>query len=160
MNSDYHIFEIPVYRLTREAFDSETDRVEVKTIKNYNLDLNPDPDVKFLVLKKYHYSYAYNDVVGWIQIFIDGIYIRGEYYFIRSGNVRRGFNKDYKYIGKAFELWLSPKDTTDEIFLQLIERINSLRNDGLFKNRLIDTERLENIGKYVDWAKIIKDNSK
>ncbi|MEK4006399.1 hypothetical protein [Paenibacillus sp. FSL H3-0333] len=156
MRGNHQIFEIPVYRISRSAFKKETDTIIDKVI----WDKEIGDGCKRELYKIYKYPYLYNEVTGWIRVFIDSIQIRGEYYFIQSRNVRRGFKKDYRYVGKAFEMGVFKDEDSPEIYSNVLKRLKSLASEPPFTRRVIDLESFENLGQYINWRKLIDDNLK
>lgn len=154
--NDIQVFEIPVYRITKSDFDEETD----KLVRDAIGDNDVDEDGRRGIRNIYTYPYHYNEVVGWIRIFIDSIQVRGEYYFVAAKSIKRGFKKDYKRIGRAFEMATFKDEGSHEIYLNILKRLETLKNDRLFKSRFIDLESFENVGKYIDWRTLIDEDLK
>lgn len=154
MRKDIQIIEIPVYRITRIAFRKETDRLVNSAVG----DIDVSEDIRQSIRNNYNYPYLYNEVVGWIRVFVDSIQIRGEYYFIRTKKVRRGFKKDYKFGGKAFEMATFKSQDSNEIYVSVLKKLKTLALERPFTRRAIDLESFQNIGQYLDWRRLIDDN--
>ena len=162
--SDRYIFEIGVYPSEPESFIKERSKrlqEHLEWLANAG-GVGPDraPDVfdnsKEYFLKKYG-GWRYTQAIGWIRLFVLGRQMRGEYWFVNSKRINREINKrKFEYCGKAFELAFFPgEDTSTEIFQQTLNAINRLKAEKPFKGRYIDLEAFENIGKYVNWRKIL-----
>ncbi|MNW47834.1 hypothetical protein D3C74_251780 [compost metagenome] len=154
MRKDIQIIEIPVYRITRSAFRKETDRLVNSAVG----DIDVSEDIRQSIRNNYNYPYLYNEVVGWIRVFVDSIQIRGEYYFIRTKKVRRGFKKDYRFGGKAFEMATFKSQDSNEIYVSVLKKLKTLALERPFTRRVIDLESFQNIGQYLDWRRLIDDN--
>lgn len=62
-------------------------------------------------------------------------------------------------IGKAFECSIYD-DSSDKIYLKIINQINNLTKEKPFVGKIIDTSKLEKISMFVDWKKLLKGLSK
>ncbi|WP_172249986.1 hypothetical protein [Saccharibacillus deserti] len=149
------LFELPVYRLSKEAFREETDKVLAKRIPE---SIKDDEALCRELRRMYKHPYHYNEAVGWIQIYADGIQLVAYYYFVVSDRVRRGFKKKYEHRGKAFEMGTFMGQTNEDILAGLFDRISSLSHYEPFKGYVISTDPLKNVGAYVDWKTLINSN--
>ena len=103
------------------------------------------------------YPWKYNEIIGWLCLYILGTQFRGEYYFTTSNRIGKGIRKKkFKYSGKAFEHSLTRTTSSNEIFeeiLRVLERVN--KNEIPFKNRYFDLRTFKTIGKFVNWKNLI-----
>ena len=156
---EQYYFEIPVYRCDP---DTHTKEMKIKekefTVEEYK---ETAPISYQNILNHFHhticYPWKYNEVIGWICLYIMGTQIRGDYYFTSAKRIGKGIRKKkFIYFGKAFEHSLPRNLSSDEIYQELIdvlERIN--KNERPFKNRYIDLDSLKTIGEFVNWEKLV-----
>lgn len=165
------IFEIPIYRCSFEQFNLEKEerKNQLKTELNSVKKEFPDKFDKYIDSLLYinSYSYKYNEIIGWVNIFIDGNQICGECYFERElknrNNIKKRFSKCIRkkrfglIMGKAFpEITITRTSNNFENSKKLIERLERMnRNNDYLKNRFIDLTKLKNIIEFIDWRTLI-----
>ena len=59
-------------------------------------------------------------------------------------------------MGKAFELWIAPEDSGEQILAKVMEAVQRFKKESYLRRRFIDTSTLEAIGPYVDWRSLVK----
>ena len=164
-----YFFEIPIYRCTYENFVSDLDKLEKKICEELEPMYKGSPEklkeVKKITYEYKSYPYEYNEVIGWIKLYIMGSQIRGEYYFETNPNdpreTKKRFNKGIRkkrfgFYGKAFELSINKESNSNDISALLLERIKELnKTNQLFKKRYIDIRQLESITHFIDWKTLI-----
>jgi hypothetical protein len=169
MIGDRHIFDIGVYSVTAEKFFAGRDK---KLQEHFNLlnkaslpDLpirSPtsnnefDRGVRYRFESKYG-GWQFTQVVGWIRLFPLRWQLRGEYWFVNAERIDIHMNrKKFEYFGKAFELTcFTGQESSIDIFREIKEGIEKLKDEKPFKGRFIDMEPFINIGTFVDWRKLI-----
>jgi hypothetical protein len=117
-------------------------------------------DVSNLVERSLDWKcWEYNEVIGFIELYILGNQIRGTLYFVDSKKIRKDIkNKKIVESGKLFELSVH-NFTSSEIFNYLLEELKQAQsNNNKLKNRYIDFSGILKIGNYVDWRGLIKNN--
>jgi len=157
-------FEIPIYRSSRAEYDRECKKEAQERrrslLKSSGVSREQKPEVYRLmeeaVFKK-HGTWFYNQVVGWIRLSALGTQIRGEYYFIDKKRIHRHFSKKRMILqGKAFELSISSKQSSEEIYRNLCNRLNQLKQEKPFKGRFINIELLVSVGPHINWRSFLK----
>lgn len=166
-----YFFEIPVYRCSPERFEEETKElfdVINQQFKHHKRILKvQEMDPKFVNrFRGQYYGYEYNEVVGWIRLFVSGDQIRGKYFYEASTNGRnkpkqrlnRNLRKKcFADFDKAFELTIDPDLSSSEILDLLIEELQAVnKRVKPFRNRYIELEPLQNIGSFVNWRRLMK----
>lgn len=167
-----YFFEIPIYRCAPEKYLAETNEMHEKINRSFDghRETFPNYDYSHLIqarfLRQYN-PYEYNEVIGWIRLYILGTQIRGRYYFesdpknpeFYKKRIDKGIRKK-RFIDcdKAFDISIYKEQTSSAIFTVLLEELERLtKHEVPFKNRYLDLEQLNNIGKYVDWRMLIND---
>lgn len=118
--------------------------------------------------QRYYYQFEYNEVIGWIRLYIFGTQIRGHYFFESDPKnpdswkkrINKGIRKK-KFVGfenKAFELSVYKEQNSQEIFNALLQELKQLnKNEKPFIKHYFDLEQLKNIGQFVDWRMLVSD---
>jgi hypothetical protein len=167
---DKYFFEIPVYRCTPEQYKEELRLILEDIVQNFQFISKDLPEYDYTQnvqrsFEKRYYGYDYNEVVGWIRLYIFGTQIRGIHYFetnLENRNVykkrlTKGIRK--KRFGeseKAFELTIEKGWCGDEIFSKLLQELESLnKTETPFPKRYFDLEQLKNAGPFIDWRKLV-----
>lgn len=156
------IFEIPIYRITKDEFYKETEKK-----KNQLENELPKLSEKTVnnLLNLYKYPYKYNEVVGYIELYVCGTQIRADYWYCtvpgqkrHKKRLNRGITKkEFFWFGKKLEIGINQSLSNDEIFKLIIDSLKNLNRQGIFQKRYFDIEQLLTIGKYIDWKGLIKD---
>ncbi|WP_278034125.1 hypothetical protein [Flavobacterium nitratireducens] len=166
-----HFFELPVYRCSEVIYSKELDKLQkridlqVPYLKGQEKETEV---IKTDLFYRFSHGYAYNEVIGWIQLYVLGNQIRGKYFFevnpYDKRKIKKRFDKcirkkQFELIGKAFECSIYD-DISDKIYLKIINQINNLTKEKPFVGKIIDTSKLEKISMFVDWKKLLKGLSK
>lgn len=103
--------------------------------------------------------WEYNEVLGFIELYILGDQIRGTLYFVDSKKITKNIrNRKVVESGKLFEL-STHNFSSSEIFNFLVHELEQAQsNNKKLKNRYIDFSGIIKIGNYIDWQRLVKDN--
>ena len=109
------------------------------------------------LIRRYGGSWQYNEIVGWVQLFFLGSQIRGEYWGVDAKRITRTRKKqfEFKSLKLVPEIDIPHAATNSEIFGVVQDYLSECQKK--LKHRYIDTSRLELIGPYVDWRRLIED---
>jgi hypothetical protein len=165
------ILDIPVYRLSQDAFTRETDEIRHQYVSFDSDDVPPwmsksELEEKMKALSEHFEKvfnrspeariWKYNEINGYISIRSGSNQVKAEYWFINSKRIgRRTIRKIYEYRGKAFEIWVKSQDSSIDIFNAIRDEVNLLKKRRPFKGRYIDLESFENIGPYLNWKELV-----
>jgi hypothetical protein len=98
----------------------------------------------------------FNQIIGWLRLYVFGTSIKGEYYFIDAKRISKFVKyKRFLYRDKAFELNLSNSESSTDIYESIRDRIKRLNSEKPFKGRYIDLEKFGNVGPYLNWRAIL-----
>jgi len=98
----------------------------------------------------------FNQVIGWLRLFVFGKSIKAEYYFIDAKRISKLVkHKRYLYKEKAFELNPGNSDSSTDIYKKIRDTVIRLNSEKPFEGRYIDLEKFDNIGTYVNWRTIL-----
>src|SRR5687768_13150966 len=86
-------------------------------------------------------QWRYNQISGWLRIYILGSQVHGEYWFTEKKRIPFIVqNSAFVYQGKAFELSFYPEDSSSDIFASVCAEINEMHKERPLKDRFIDCE--------------------
>jgi len=162
-------FDIPVYRVSLKEY--ERDKAKYIEESMYGTPPNIDQQMKAFherepsikqqfenhLIRRYGGSWQYNEIVGWVQLFFLGSQIRGEYWGVDAKRITRTRKKqfEFKSLKLVPEIDIPHAATNSEIFGVVQDYLSECQKK--LKHRYIDTSRLELIGPYVDWRRLIED---
>lgn len=157
MNEKY-IFSIPIYTCSEEEYERKRDVYFRKNLVKYSVR-NDKQSLNLFESAFYKYLWSpwkYNQVIGFIEIFVWGKDIRGELYFEESKRISiHSKKRRYELQGKAFEMGVYFVQQTDNIFKNLSAHLEYLKNEKPYKGRYIDLNRFYEIGPYINWRALL-----
>ncbi|MBX3244163.1 MAG: hypothetical protein KF685_06875 [Acidobacteria bacterium] len=154
------IFEIAVYRKKPETLDTDLDKTYVNSIRRiapyYDLtNFKKHPSYDYFRRRQGH-PHPYNQVVGWIVLWVRNDSILGEYYATEGKRITHACKKlPLQWKGKAFDVYIFDEDTNVTIPAKIREEILLLTKSGTFSKRFIDLIAFDNLVSYVDWRKMV-----
>jgi hypothetical protein len=152
------VFEIAVYRKSPDKLEEDLE----KTYQNSLLAISPFTD---LTNYKDHPAfgyfwerqgnpYPYNQVVGWIILWIRNDSILGEYYQVAAKRLTHSCKKHpFEWKGKAFDFPIFDYNTDDVVIKKIKKELKDLSKSGTFKGRYIDTKAFNNLAPYINLEK-------
>jgi hypothetical protein len=156
-----YFFELPVYRLSEAQYIEE----ENKFLSDYYFETHtnkgiPKTTTTYEKFKensnRYRDIWRYNEIIGYVRLYILGNQIRGEYYQHKTTRIRKTRTKHFQFITQklASEKSLS-NNTNADIYNIILEYVQDCKFE--LKKRYIDINNFQQIGKYIDWNRLIKD---
>jgi hypothetical protein len=154
------IFEIAVYRKSPNELVKDLK----KTYENELLAISPFTDLKnYKDRPAFQYfwerqgnPYPYNQVIGWLILWVRNDSILGEYYKVSAKRVTHNCRKHpFEWKGKAFDFPIFEKDVDSDVIKKIKQEIYQLSKNGVFKGRFIDTMAFDNLAPYIEWRKMI-----
>jgi hypothetical protein len=102
---DLYLFEIPIYRCAVEKHTQELDAAKASFLKPVFGQHAPESRQanEAYFDREHWYSWRYNEIVGWIEIFILGTQVRGELWLIKQRVTKSVRQKQFRRLGKLFE---------------------------------------------------------
>jgi len=162
MHGDLYFFDIPVYRC---AVDKHTKEMEIE--KRNLVKIFEDSDftqegirLSYSNLENHFdrnlwYSWRFNEIIGWIRLFVCGTQLRGELWWVSSKRIIKRGKKEFRWYGKAFESQRIERENSNKIFEILYRCLNQLINERPCKGRYIDLDLFLTLGPYINWRKLI-----
>ena len=161
------LFDIPIYWCDEASFNARYaekykiyEEREIRSQRALGLKYEPSEDDRRNIHKnlwgKCMGPWRFNQVVGWVRVYrLGGDQLRGEYWFIKAK--RFGWQirkKRFTRVGKAFEIWPGNKETSGQIFNRMYQRLRELEQE--LRGCVIDLESFENLGRFVDWRRLLR----
>jgi hypothetical protein len=160
-----YIFDIPIYRKTKGDFDLE---IKSYAAKHEEWIISHDPAQRPLDhevrQRVYHRVVAesggpwqFNQVVGWLRLFVKGNTIGCHSWWVEAKRINRRMRKKRLYLQTPSDILKARfrNESSIEIFNKLLERIIKLSKDSTYKNRYIDLDVFKRVGPYIDWHKLL-----
>lgn len=156
-----HFFDIPVYRLSERKYHYECEinnqeiyqkhylkKSTIKPLFSYEEFCN-----KFSFMAE---AWRYNEIIGYIRLYILGREIRGEYYQHKSQRIRKTRRKHFRYLTHklASEINIRGYDNT-QIYTAVMKYLEECQKE--LRSRYIDIENFKMIGQYIDWNSLLND---
>jgi hypothetical protein len=161
----HHILDIAVYRCSPDQLTTELNKEKYRLREVlYPNWKNSDPKLQDEDLKRIgrdrHYSWKYNEIVGWIRLEVFGhvsnLQFRGKDYWIESKVIRRGLKKKpLRENGTVIEFSIGPREGSKTIFRKLTRQLEGLCEKTKFKDRYIDLESYRVVGQFINWRKLM-----
>lgn len=159
-----YFFDVPVYRLSEQEYNIEQKNHCKKLYEQIHTRIDGTKRNPLLTYEKYYEQssifrdmWRYNEIIGYIRLHILSSQIRGEYFQHKSTRIRKTRTKSFTYKTHKLASEMNiMNQNNDEIYNSILNYL--LRCEKELKKRCIDIESFKNIGQYVDWNKLIKDN--
>lgn len=162
---DFYIFDIPVYRTTKERYYADMDAAVEAHLKVCFDDQGlPRSDRQTVESVTGHAREAFggpwdfNDVVGWIRLFIEGYGVGAHLWWVDGKQIRRNMRKRFHLTTASNCLWTDfpPPADSPAIFKGTLEALESLSQRDKFKKRHVDLSVFQRTGPFIDWRRLRK----
>ncbi len=151
-------FEIPIYRCTLTSHSAYMDVEEQKLVPLENKEKFPVfyTSVYNYFHKEKWYSWKYNEIIGYLNVYILGSQFRGDVWLIDKQRIDKGIRKKkFRLLGKTFEKEILRQKSSTEIFKFMLETL-ILHNKKEYKKYHFDLKTFKVIGQFVDWVELTK----
>lgn len=161
-----YIFDIPVYRKTRDEFNSEINiliKKRIEEIVSYDpkqrpLDQETKTRVKNSVINYYDGPWQFNQIIGWLRLFLEGNKIGCHCWWIDAKRINRRM-RHKRLLLQTYSDILQLRirnESSIEIFNKLFERLINISANPPYKDRYVDIDAFHRIGPFIDWRKMLK----
>jgi len=164
-NPETYFFDIPIYWCEVASFNAKYDQ----KLKSYEekakeylsakgLEFKPNEEDRrrthIILWARSMCPWRFNQIVGWIRVYRFGNQLRGEYWLIKAKRFGWQLRKrQFIPRGKAFEMCPNKEESAEEIFKRMIQNLRTFNKE--LRGRVIDLESFENLGRYVDWRRLV-----
>jgi hypothetical protein len=142
--SDYHFFEIGIYRCPIDQHTDELARDRQKCLEPLERTKSVAP-VSYAKAgdwfdREHWYPWRYNEVIGWLRLYRLGSQIRGELWFVNAKRITRGMKKRFFCFDRAFELRFRPSQSEEDIRAEVLAELKRVAGERPIKGRYLDLE--------------------
>jgi len=152
---DKPFLEVPVYRIGPDEHEEASAAEKRRYIDFGGSDKNVRAKLEQFWHEHHWNCWDFNEVVGWIRLFVFCTQLRGETFWAKGQRLTRKGRRRFEWIGKAVELDIGEHEASQEIFGRLIEELHALRTECPYAGRVIDLTCLKAIGPHVDWRALM-----
>lgn len=153
------LFEIPVYSMTQESFDSKFEKLIERQRGKYYEDEETRTLYRDFVFPMG--VWRFNQIIGYIQI----VATKSNFKFLLWQGSKKRYSIDAKskpmicLMDQCYVSYLSG-ESNEEFRHLLSERISRCYESFLYRQRYIDTTAFDNLVPYIDFSRIIEDAKK
>ncbi|MGH8544423.1 MAG: hypothetical protein ACREX3_12515 [Gammaproteobacteria bacterium] len=160
-----YLLDIPIYWCEEASFNARYEKklrtYEERTtgdLRAKGLEYEPSEEDRRLchsiLWEKSMGPWRFNQIVGWVRVYRLGNKLQGEHWSIKAKRFSWQLRKKrFIHHGKAFEIWPSDEETSEQIFNRLGQRLRRFKKE--LRGPVIDLESFENLGRFVDWRRLI-----
>lgn len=163
----FDIIDLPVYRLAEDRYYAERNAYVDRVMGEHPLPTTPanpstaigfsgpDAAVRDHLVKSYGGAWNYNEIIGFLRLYLLGSQVRAEYW-------RVGVKQVVRSRTKIFVLWdikvvpeteIPMQGTSDEIFRAVIGHLEDCKR--ALRGRYVDATTLKSLGPYIDWRALL-----
>lgn len=156
MPSYLRVIEVPVYRHSRVVHDQKEREKWQKMIDDNSFSQTGDRqwlDRHWEIWLQSSTPWKYNTICGWIEVFVHGSRVKGEYWARTSRATTR--RPCFDHHGRVFEFVPSGKCDDQQIGAMIIENIKDASSRKPLKGRYCDCGCLDNIAPLVKWRLLL-----
>jgi len=152
-------FEVPIYRVSESKFNTAYDRdLEKHWEWLESASDTPRGRMSGHLLRisenrfweTYGAPWRFNQVVGWIRLYVLGTQIRGELWMARARRYTRTGRRRYRWRGKAFEMSCAKDMTSAEIGAEVEERLQRCVKDLRSGKMHVDLECFRTASQFLN----------
>ena len=155
-----YFFEIPVYRCTEDNYHDELEKEKLNLFEECGRSLDDPPNsIKSLLAyydKNIWEPWYYNQVIGWLKLFVLDNQIRCDYYKLSNKRLLRKMkHKKFLYHGSYLLMEKHREHTSIGFFNELLNSLQDLAKEKQFKKRFMDLGAFARIAPHVDWLALM-----
>lgn len=165
INYNTHIFDIPIYRLSFNDYVKERNSQEAKYIERQlqysSLEMNEEQleaECNYHSNCWYHqffWCWKYNEVIGWISLYITISQIRGDLYMAKGERFSGRSKKQFELRETIIKCEVTKFDTDNDIYKELLEELRDTQKENWMRNYVLDIGPFLAIGPHVKWRDVI-----
>jgi len=157
LGPEKYFFEIPIYRVTQKRFNDDYERDLARWFRS-----GPDPaslpeHLRMSLEQHFWDTYGgpwrFNQVVGWLRLYVLGHQIRGELWMSASKRFTRNGRRRFRHVGKAFEMHCGKRQSPDEIRSEIQDELLRFRREH--RRLHLDLECFDRLAPTVDWNRLV-----
>ncbi|MEK4174724.1 hypothetical protein NST97_01725 [Aeribacillus sp. FSL K6-1305] len=151
------LFSLPIYRVSPLEWEEEFERNAKKQLEGLYDNEEHYRRALQRIREREYYHYKYNDIVAWLELYLDFTKIKGRTFYGDKQKYRRGTQVKFVNNGKAAGIEVTvPGRDNEDIYKELIDSVMEYK-DYAFKNRYIEISSLLKIGRFIDYQAIYQE---
>jgi len=151
---DSIFFEIPIYRCSIEKHSKEVE-MDYQMFAD-KCHLMEEKDIKGFYYTNMWNPWKYNDVIGYLNLYILGNQFRVDLWKVDKERYNKGITKkQFKYFDKSLQATI-PRNLSSIEILEFIKLELTDLNKREFKNRYFDLEAFTAIADFVNWKELVE----
>lgn len=169
MRGDY-IFDLPVYRCTKERHDKGKAKLVERHFRTGFDDngLNRPTDIETVMRITAHAHdtfggpWEFNEIVGWVRLFPESYGIGAHVWFTEGKKLTSKMRKHFHLRTRSNSMWthFPPPVENSEIYQGVLQALKDLAKRDPVDGRVFDLSVFHRIGPYVDWKRLIEEAAK
>jgi hypothetical protein len=158
---NFYVFDIPVYLCDKSSYDAKMDKAVEEcltdTFEARGLARTTDIEQLIRIRERARVNFGgrwqYNQIVGWIRLFIEGGGVGGHLWWVNTNLLRRKMRRTFEFrtASNALATWLPDDADSGLIFKRTLEAVEGLSKVPEFKGRYIDLSVFRRVGPFIDW---------
>ena len=160
---EVYFFDIPIYRLDPTRFAEETERERARYVSGAISEMSNAaaelvrPQVERDYDKRKSHDWRFNDVIGWVRLYVLGTQIRGELHWLRAKRIGRHVSdRIYFESGKLFEGSVDLRWSSQKLLQTIKRRLKEISSSGKIRGRFVDLETFNAIAPHVNWKALVR----
>ena len=159
-----YFVEIPIYHSSEDEYNKATEchinQEMARAYQPFGITEEDAPE-SFKRFREYLWKehggvWRYNGIIGFLRLYIVGMQIRGETWFVDAKRVSRQMRrKFFIHTGKTFEIHVSCDAKNHQILQQILAAIQEAQKSKPLKGRYLDLSSFQTIASHVDWRALM-----
>ncbi len=157
---------IPIYRCTESDHHATMERKKAELLAECSDGATPLAEAITVRLNSYferviNYSWTFNEIVGWIELYLDDERVVGDLWLDESKRFCSGIRKKkICYVGKCLEVSTGICRSSVEVFESMVVELNRVASKRRLRKRYVDLEIFTNTGRFLDWKTLVESRLK
>lgn len=158
-NPEKYFFDIPIYRYSLEEHNKQMKSMENDFLSGFKDCKKSAPETYNMAPIRFDdflwYPWYYNEIIGWIRLYASESMIRGEKWYVRAKRHVRRARKQFRFVGKEFELHFNHIQQDEDIANDLLKKLKELQEGRSYKGRVVFIECLSSVAPYIRWRELL-----
>jgi len=97
----------------------------------------------------------YNQVIGWIRLYVLGSQLRGDLWRMTGKRFNRKSRNQIRLLGKVFKINFTRDESSEQIRVKIEQELERLKNKWCKKKRFLDLQCFQTLASCIDWRKLL-----
>ena len=109
--------------------------------------------------RTYGGPWNFNQIVGWIRLYIEGSHVGGHLWWVDAKRLRRNMSNRTFYLTTPSNILAThfrAGDDSDKIYRETLADIQRLSKETPLNGHYVDIETFRNIGPFINWRELLK----